>query len=148
MAFRNPEAFSLGDVGGGVPDALLRAALVLESEIKRLLLTPGRGRIYRRGKTRTHQASAPGDPPAPDAGNLLRSITHEVVSPTTVRVGTNVEYAEPLEFGTVTAGRGRRTVILPRPFMRPAMAAVEPMMTEAVETTLRRSTFGSGRSKS
>lgn len=132
------------------PDALLRAALVLEGNLKQILLTPGKGRIYKRGKNITHQASAPGDPPAPDIGTLQRSITHEVGSSSiggrgrlgsgiarTVRVGSPLTYAWPLEFGTTKAGKNHNVVILPRPFMRPALAASRPDMKGAMIAGLR-----------
>lgn len=143
--------------------ALSTIGVLLEAETKRLLLTPGRGRLrnadrigagsYRRvkgvlkrvvrGVARTNidltdRASAPGDPPAPDTLQLYRSVTHEVRA-NSVAVGTNSEYAEPLERGTVTAGRGRRTVILPRPFLRPAVDGTRAQVREIV-----RSAFGGG----
>lgn len=126
-----------------IPAGLVRAALVLEGEWKQVLLTPGRGRMY--GK---HQASAPGDPPAPDSGTLQRSITHEAVNETTVRVGTNIIYAELLEFGTLPrggtstkAGRGglgsRLGGIAPRPHARPALARAEAGMTVALAEEMK-----------
>ncbi|HQM02115.1 MAG TPA: HK97 gp10 family phage protein [Ruminococcus flavefaciens] len=60
--------------------------------------------------------SAPGEPPAVVTGRLRASITHRVqVESGEVAgyVGTNVEYAPDLEFGT--------SKILPRPFMLPAL---------------------------
>lgn len=132
------------------PNALLRAALVLEGNWKRILLTPGTGRIYKRGKKVTHQASAPGQPPAPDTGTLQRSITHEVGTASvggrgrlgsgiarTVRVGTPMKSAWPLEFGITTAGKSRNVVILPRPHARPALAASREQMKGAVISGLR-----------
>ncbi len=44
--------------------------------------------------------------------SAVTCITHEVVSPDTVKVGTNVEYAPFVEFGTVF----RRA----KPYLRPA----------------------------
>ena len=60
--------------------------------------------------------SAPGEAPAVDTGRLRASITHrvEMESGEVVGyVGTNVEYAPYLEFGT--------TRMKPRPFMVPAI---------------------------
>lgn len=93
-----------------------RRAQRMRNDIVQELSKPGTGRIYATGyKTAphdTHQASAPGDPPAVDTGRLRQSIVALKIEPGRWRVGTNLEYALYLEFGT------RR--IAPRPFMRPA----------------------------
>ena len=94
---------------------LTRAALWAEGEIKRSF-QPGTGREYPRGR-KTHRASAPGQPPAVDTGRLRGSITHDLQTEgqrVTARVGTNVEYAKELEFGTSTKAA--------RPFLRPILA--------------------------
>lgn len=68
-----------------------------------LLSQPGSGRIYARGKTVTHQASAPGQTPAPDTGRLRASVQTEVTRSGWDVVGTvavNTEYAAALELGT------------------------------------------------
>ncbi len=60
--------------------------------------------------------SAPGEPPAVDTGRLRASITHRVETESgevVAYVGTNVEYAKDLEFGTVK--------MQPRPFMVPGI---------------------------
>ena len=60
--------------------------------------------------------SAPGEPPGVVSGELRRSMTHEVEKTpqgVTGRVGTNKEYAIPLEFGTSTMAA--------RPFLRPGL---------------------------
>jgi hypothetical protein len=147
------------------PAALAEAAVILEAEIKQLLLTPGRGRIrqggreqlgtgsFNRGKdgklhrvTRgaprtkidlTNRASAPGEPPAPDTGQLRNSIHFEFVDENKVRVGTHLKYAEALEFGTTTAGKSHNVVILPRPFMRPGLAAARARMKAGIVAELR-----------
>lgn len=104
--------------------AVKDSLLLLEGAAKELLSRPGSGRIYER----FHRASAPGEPPAPDTGRLRASITHE--GPTwfgnTVEGewGTNVEYADDLEYGT------RR--IAPRPWARRAEEETRP----AVEARL------------
>lgn len=77
-----------------------KACRFLESEIKKDLS----------GKS----PSAPGDPPGVVSGKLRRSMTHEVEKTPrriTGRVGTNIEYAIPLEFGT--------SRMAARPFVRP-----------------------------
>lgn len=89
--------------------AVAQAAQKLRNGVVEELSKPGKGRTYGR-----HTASAPGDPPAVDTGRLRQSITALKITPGHWRVGTNVEYAIYLEFGT------RR--VAPRPFFRPAVA--------------------------
>lgn len=131
---------------------------VLQAQIVEELSTPGKGRqraisaaAQRRAFTRKNvaraiakararagRASAPGDPPAPDTGALRGSI--QIEYDRTVRkgrVGTNKEYAAPLNFGTTTAGASRKVVILPRPFMEPALKKAETAMTHAGARELR-----------
>lgn len=62
------------------------------------------------------KVSAPGAAPAVQTGRLRQSITVQQVNDSTFRVGTNVEYAEYLEFGTFTMHA--------RPFMRPSFERV------------------------
>lgn len=84
----------------GVRAATLEAEGILKAQI----LTGSRsGRIYSRGKNRTHQASAPGEAPVTDYGTLRNSITTEVLrGANEVRgiVTINTEYAAALELGT------------------------------------------------
>jgi phage gpG-like protein len=143
--------------GKKAPKAILAAGFVLEATTKELLSRPGQGAIRQSGRTRqgagafrrgkdgklhlvrrgaarvkidvTDRASRPGDPPAPDTGTLRNSITTEQVSPLVVRVGTNVIYAPPLEFGTVR--------MAPRPFMRPAAVMARDKMSAEVVAVLR-----------
>lgn len=89
------------------------AAVVLMGEIRTMLSQRGTGRWYKsrgvrsrlrrkgtkRRVTQMHQASAPGEPPAPDIGELRRSIGIDEDG-ATLRVGTPLRYAPALEFGT------------------------------------------------
>jgi len=59
-----------------------------------------------------HRASAPGEAPAVDTGNLKGTINMEMTGKTTAIITADPEYARHLEFGT------RRMQM--RPFMRPA----------------------------
>lgn len=79
---------------------LQRAALAGEAITKANLSRPGTGRIY--GK---HQASAPGEPPAPDSGELRRKTQADTKvrregSDLVGRVVQNIEYAHALAVGT------------------------------------------------
>jgi len=79
-----------------------KACRFLESEIKKDLS----------GKS----PSAPGDPPGVVTGTLRRSITYEVerdAKGVTGRVGTNLIYSLPLEFGCSRFSA--------RPFLRPGL---------------------------
>ena len=91
--------------------AAMEIGAMMEKEVRMTLSHPGTGRVYtRRGIE--HQASAPGEPPAPDTGSLRASVTHEVVgsgNSIEVRVGTNKKYGKTLEFGTFS--------IAPRPWL-------------------------------
>ena len=78
------------------------ACRFLEGEIKKDLSGPS--------------PSSPGEPPGVVSGTLRRGVTHEVEKgPNRVvgRVGTNIEYAIPLEFGT--------SKMAARPFLRPGL---------------------------
>ena len=86
-----------------------RAALASEAITKANLSRPGTGRVY--GK---HQASAPGEPPAADTGELRRKTQagtqvrrdgEDLIG----RLVANTEYAHGLEVGTER--------IAPRPFL-------------------------------
>ena len=93
------------------------AGVVLVGETRTTLSRPGTGRWYksrgiasRLGRKGTkkrakqmHQASAPGDPPAVDVGELRRSIGIDE-NGATIRVGTPLRYAPALEFGTKSRG--------------------------------------------
>jgi HK97 gp10 family phage protein len=88
------------------------AGLVVRAAKDKVLSPPKSGRIYRR-KGRTHQASAPGEPPANDTGNLVQSIYRRKGVGKERQIVLKAEYAHVLEFG------GRH--VQPRPFMRPAV---------------------------
>ena len=83
-------------------DRLGRAGAVVEAQAKVLVSKAG-----------SPPASAPGQPPHRNTGNLMNSIRFEFVGATTVAVGPSVFYGGFLEHGTRRAGA--------RPFMRPAL---------------------------
>lgn len=99
-------------------------ALELHAEIRENLSQKGSGRTYG-----SHQASAPGEPPAPDLGVLRNSVQAVMVHPLLWTVGVAGEIVHPesgskmkviapaLEFGS------RR--LAPRPFIRPALDALK-----------------------
>lgn len=82
----------------GVREAMLEADGILVD----LLSTPGQGEVYKRGNVE-HRASKPGQPPAPDTGELRRNRGKEVFARAggaTAVLSLNQEYAEALEVGT------------------------------------------------
>jgi HK97 gp10 family phage protein len=106
-----------------------RAAEVVREEAIRLIKEgPKTGRLYRR-RSVTHQASAPGEPPASDTGNLVRGITVEIDSQKlTARVASTAEYASALEFGTPK--------MEPRPYMRVALENKRKEVAEILQAEL------------
>ena len=117
---RTPEQIMTGivvEIRSGYRPALEAAALHVEAEWKATLSTPGRGAPRRDGSL----ASAPGDPPAPDTFALQRSVGHEILgdgATVKARVGTPLDYAAPLEYGT------KDGKLLPRPHLRPTLLRV------------------------
>jgi hypothetical protein len=110
---------------------LEKPAEALRDEAKSQAGRPGSGRTYRsRTGHGVHQASAPGQPPAPDTHTLQQSIHLEHPRPETIRVIADAEGAAELELGS------RR--MAPRPFLRTALEAVKKTMTATFKATLRR----------
>lgn len=98
--FRNYGAKVYTNVG----KAVLKGCLTVEREAKESIVGP------------SDEVSAPGDPPKVKTGRLRASITHRLQyegDQIVGEIGTNVEYALPLEFGT--------TRMAARPFMGPAL---------------------------
>jgi HK97 gp10 family phage protein len=113
----------------GVPRDLEKVGLDLTNELRLELSKPGTGRVYTTlfftyqgnaipyGTRPPHQASAPGEPPAPDTGQLRASYGHNVereLNGATVAIGSGSAYAAYLEFGT--------SKVAARPHLRPVIA--------------------------
>lgn len=82
-------------------------------------MVSGHGRTYKVSKSGAlHQASAPGEPPAPDIGNLKNSIEATQQRRLLWWVHDGVEYGLYLELGT--------SRMAPRPFMVPAVEKIRP----------------------
>ena len=80
--------------------------------IRAIQTGPKSGRTYEKyNPRRTHKASAPGQAPASDTGNLVSQIMSVADGKNTL-VESRAEYSKFLEFGT--------SKMLPRPFLFPA----------------------------
>ena len=108
-----------------VQQIVLKTALDVEAAAKTAIQTsPATGRVY--GK---HQASAPGEAPATDTGNLAGSISVVPISPMTAEVQVTAEYAEVLELGGVH--------VEARPFLAPAVETVRPGFDQAIAQAVK-----------
>jgi len=104
-------------------------AFTIEAKAKAAIMNPPKtGRYYKHGNV-VHQASAPGEAPATDTGNLVGSGYTKKMGDSDYETGfgntaETAEYAAPLEFGTPR--------ILPRPYLRPAVEAVRDQFVSAI----------------
>ena len=105
-------------------------ALDIQARAQMAIMNPPKsGRIYRRGNV-AHQASAPGEAPATDTGNLVNSAYTKKLADADYETGFTVEYAAALEFGTPK--------IEPRPYLRPAVEAVKKAFLDAIKRIVER----------
>lgn len=102
------------------------SAKAIEADVKVGMAGPHTGRVYSVGGV-DHQASAPGEMPAIDTGALASSIQTEADGPNVWVVYTGMDYAQSLEFGSVTQG------ILPRPYFVPATERERPNFIRALQ---------------
>lgn len=98
-----------------IADAIELTALDVEADAKKSINRGTKsGRTYEKFKPRrTHRASAPGEAPAGDTGELARRITAEKERELRWSVGADLPYGRYLEFGTMK--------IAERPWLRPAI---------------------------
>jgi HK97 gp10 family phage protein len=113
----------------GAMRGVVRATEAVRNEAIRLMLdSEHTGHIYGR---RRHQASAPGEPPAPDTGRLIGSITTTYDQKNlTGKVVVGAQYGLYLEFGTQR--------MEPRPFLRPALANMQGEITRVITEEIQR----------
>lgn len=105
-------------------DVVVKATRDAEAAVKQSMNEPKTGLMYG-----GHQASAPGEAPAIDTGNLVNSIQVEFQNNyETGIVYTNAEYAEALEYGGAH--------VAARPFMEPAAQKILPAFRSAMEQLL------------
>ena len=105
-----------------VKSKIRESVQMVEKEVKQSLQRGGSGQTYQKYKPRrTHTASAAGQPPATDLGNLVRSISIEVKERPKMIEGRLIvgeDYAIHLEYGT--------TNMQARPFLQPAFEKSKP----------------------
>ena len=74
---------------------------------------------------------------AVDTGNLRSSITHQLMSDEEARVGTNVEYAPYVEYGTHKMDA--------QPYLRPALDNNEARIRELIFDVIRKAVDRGGK---
>jgi len=119
-------------IRGGSSTAVVLGTEMIRDEAVRLIMSPPKtGRIYKK-RGRVHQASAPGQPPAHDLGELVGSIeTRYDIKDAYMEgfVEVSSRKAKWLEYGTPK--------ILPRPFMRPAVSNMKQAVRDTVVQELK-----------
>lgn len=117
------------DVVDGVSQALEATAIEALTDVRKAIQGPPKtGRVYKRGNV-SHRASAPGEAPATDLGQLVISTYFTRVDSLTVAIGSNLDSAFFLEFGTRN--------IKPRPSWGPAAERAAPRLQQRVERVIR-----------
>jgi hypothetical protein len=135
-----------------IQKAVVKSANIIRNNaVERVQKGPASGRTYKRGKGRTHVASAPGESPATDFGFLASNIAVQLEGDKmaadigvfgaiiTDKKGERPRnYAIDLEFGT--------SRVQPRPFLQPASEEsrifVLKAMTQAVRDAIVIATRG------
>jgi len=131
---------NMARVGGLNQFAATRLGMAGTAANRRALLRRPRGGAVRNLRDAgVHQASAPGDPPAPDTGNLRKTI--QLARPQRIRkgkaigwrIGIAAVYARALEFGY-----GR---LLPRPYVAPVLDQMRTVGARMIRNRLRLNGF-------
>lgn len=104
------------------------------SMVEKIMNPPKTGHVYKRGG-RSHQASAPGEAPANDLGNLVNSIREEYNAERLQGfVIVAAPYAAALEFGALRMAMGGYWELEPRPYARVSVAEHR----EAIQVEIQR----------
>jgi hypothetical protein len=126
---------AVADHGNVSVRAVLQAVGIrVVNRVKVSIQKSGRASNPRTGKRagpRDHVPSAPGQPPATDTGRLVQSYDYVVGQDALgmfVRVGSNVDYAIPLEIGT--------RHMAPRPALGPAVIAETALIAADVSLVI------------
>ena len=101
------------------------AQLIRGEAVKSIQSGAKSGIVYEKyNPRRTHRASAPGEAPASDTGNLVSKITVRQDGKDKTNVESNADYSAFLEYGT--------SKMQPRPFMFPAFEKSKKPIAKAV----------------
>ncbi|WP_442577859.1 hypothetical protein ACSBOB_20140 [Mesorhizobium sp. ASY16-5R] len=112
-----------------IEGALLASAAEMNSfAIVKIQKGSGTGRTYKRGQ-RSHTASAPGEYPNSDYGELVRKMFFEMRGRLTAVWGNSAKHARPLELGT--------SRMAARPFLRPTYLALRERAKKRVGDAVR-----------
>jgi len=112
--------------------AVQAAGLEISTDIrKRVERGPKTGITYTRGNI-VHRASAPGEAPASDSGDLASSVAYSMKGPLTAEIISRLPRATYLEFGTQS--------IAPRPSWVPAVEKYSPKFQLRITTAIARLT--------
>lgn len=124
-----------GDDGVREASKAVRATVekVRTDAVRSIQKGPKTGELYERTSSQNlspeHRASAPGEPPATDTGNLVSSSSAKSVG-ITGTVTFSAEYADSLEYGTFR--------MAPRPYLGPAVRNNEGYFVERLEKGLEK----------
>jgi hypothetical protein len=102
---------------------------VKEKVVHLMETSPATGKVYRRAGGRIHQASARGEPPAVDYGNLVASFYTAKVQPGLYILASDDPKAAWLEWGTPKMAA--------RPAVRPAIAMTRAEFTELLRIAIQ-----------
>jgi len=118
-----------------VQHAVFKSVADVEKEAKKSVQrgSPS-GIVYQRyNPKRTHQASAPGQPPASDTGFLANNIKRKMDNDNMGgEVGSRSTYSKFLEFGT--------SKMLPRPYMFPALEKNRKKIKQRISKAIKSAT--------
>jgi len=119
------------DLGNSLALIVDATALEAVTDVRKAIQGPPKtGREYARGvnKDKVHRASAPGEAPATDTGALVSSIYNESRGKYSKAIGSRLDYAYYLEFGTFKMAK--------RPSWIPAVERAIPKMLKRVEIAI------------
>lgn len=94
------------------------------------------GNVYRRGTGRTHTASAPGEFPKTDTGELVSNITVEKETRTSVTVGSRIQAPQGYWLETKEPSQGGREWL--RPTVQKNADRVFKMIGKSVEKAIEK----------